>query len=160
MSAAAVSRRDEISPNLPADLRALMGISLNDADCKRFQRNVATGLLEITLRGGDDSIGLFDLDMRYENASLVSRNNGIAVLLSRSREDIIAGIGIERITRTARRAIRRDGGIRAQLLYHEVDIASNGLCEHRMLLWPYGEILIRFTDFSLTRTLVASWDAP
>lgn len=160
INAASARRLKEIIPALPADLRTLTTIDLNDANCARFERHVATGLLEITLRAGDSPSGYFDLNVRYEQATLLSRGNGISVLLSRTKEEIAVGAEQQCLPRIARRAIKSGDTIRAQVLYHEVDIVADGLFEHRMLLWPYGEILIRFTGLSLTRMPVASRDAP
>lgn len=160
MYAAQAKRREEIIPTLPSDLRALMSIDLNDAECKSFERNTETGFIKMIVRAGDNVIGYFDLDMQYGNASLVSRNNGIAVLLCRSKDELIACIASANVDPLARRAIRVDSGIHTQVLYDEVDVGEDGRFEHRMLLWPYGELLIRFSGFCLTRTPVSSRDAP
>jgi hypothetical protein len=160
MYAAYAKRREEIISALPSDLCTLINLDLNDAMCTRFERSIMTGFIEITLRAGDHTIGYFDLHMRYENASLVSRNNGIDVLLCRSKDELIACIRSSKVDPLARRAIRMDDEMTAQVLYDEIDVCKDGRFEHRMLLWPYGELLIRFTDFSLTRMLVASRDAP
>ncbi|MGI8855113.1 MAG: hypothetical protein ACR2JW_05130 [Thermomicrobiales bacterium] len=159
IDAASMDRHNEIVSELPPDLRILATTDLNDAICKRFARDVTTGLLEIMLRAGDSPNGYFDLNLRYEQATLLSRNNGLAVLVSRSKEELVAGVDLRVLGRIERRAIMSGDTKQAQVLYHEVDIVEGGLFEHRMLLWPYGELLIRFTELSLKRVPVASWDA-
>lgn len=159
IDAACMSRYNEIFPKLPNDLRTLAVIGLNDANCKRFARHIASGLVELTLRVGDGD-GLFDFLLRYEEATLLSQDNGLTALISRSREEIGTGIPSGGLSRIAKRAIKSGDTQRAQVLYDEVDITESGMFEHRMLLWPYGEVLIRFSGFSLTRTPVSSWDAP
>jgi hypothetical protein len=41
-----------------------------------------------------------------------------------------------------------------EILHDEVDSAGRGLYEHRMLLWPEGEVSLIFTDFTYERIAV------
>ena len=149
IDAASARRHNAIVAELPADLRTLATTDLNDAECKHFARHNATGLVEITLRAGDASKdGYFDLYLRYEQATLLSRHNGLAALVSRSREELVAGVDLRILSRTERRAITLGDTTRAEVRYDEVDFVGDGLFEHRMLLWPYSDLLIRFTGLS------------
>ncbi len=158
--AAHMRRRQEIAPLLPADVHTLMNTDLNDAECRKFERDLKNKTLCLTLRSGGLPSGYFDVVLQYEGAALFSRDNGIAVLLSESKEELLAGMTPKGIDSYDKRVLKSGSFERAEVLYHEVDIAKNGAFEHRLLLWPYGELLIRFRHLFLTQTLVASRDAP
>jgi hypothetical protein len=65
-------RLDEIDEYLNPDLRTLARrISLHDCLFKGFGYDSSNDLIEIRLRCGDLQVGYFDLDLRYEEASLV-----------------------------------------------------------------------------------------
>lgn len=40
----------------------------------------------------------------------------------------------------------------AEVLYHEVDRGADGRWEHRLSMWPRGEVVIRFSDVEVSRT--------
>jgi hypothetical protein len=42
------------------------------------------------------------------------------------------------------------GEARTELLYDEIDLAGDGLFDYRVLVWPTGELAIRFADVKIT----------
>lgn len=124
------SHLDEIEPQLTPELVILARqVSLHDGLFKEFEYDVASALLRMRLRCGDLQVGYFDLRLRYEGAALV------------------AGY-----TPELRSAVRDP---ETEILYDEVDVADDGEFAHRMLLWPRGEMDIRFRELSLSHTPVA-----
>jgi hypothetical protein len=88
----------------------------------------------LRLRCGDHPSGYFDLILTYLGATLL----------------IEPAIGLPAPVNN------RD----YEILYDEVDIDSSGLYTHSLLLWPEGEIAIRFSGFTFVQTGVADRDAP
>jgi hypothetical protein len=132
---AAYGRRlDEITIRLLPDLRALSRISLNDAWFKSVIIDRTTHRLVLRLRCGDIQIGYFDLLLHYDEATI--------------RDGTLHGVeNLPNVSGT-------------EVLYDEVDELGPGRFEHRMILWPQGELAIQFAAFTLARVAVPSRESP
>lgn len=121
----------QIEERLSSDLRKLAtDVSLHDALFKAFDYDDSASVLEIRLRCGDLQVGYFDLDLHYEGACIV---NGYTPALAAAVHNP-----------------------KTEVLYDEVDVADGSLFEHRMLLWPQGDVTIRFRHCSLSYSPVTS----
>ena len=124
---------DEIAPKLSPDLLTVAyNVSLHDAQFKAIYLDQAEHQLTIRLRCGELQTGYFDLLLRYDSV-LCDTDMELESLVERK--------GVE-------------------VLYAEMDIADDSQFEHRIILWPEGEITIRFTQFEFSRTAVHSRNAP
>ena len=125
----------ELGQRLPADLLFLAThLSLHDGLFKEVAHHPAAGQLALRLRCGDDPSGYFDLTLVYRGATLVT-------------EPEIELDGL--VDNTA-----------YEVLYDEIDIDDGGLYEHRMHLWPEGEVAVRFSGFTYARMPVPDRRAP
>ncbi len=50
------------------------------------------------------------------------------------------------------------GNLRTEILYDEVDVTDSGAFEYRLLVWPDGEIAIRFDSVVVTKSAAAAAD--
>jgi hypothetical protein len=109
-----------IAHALPEHLRELTErVSLHDG---LVQKAVSRrdGVFDLLIRAGDLQCGYFDAVLHYRDVSSVAGDPSPSVLLA---------------------------GGDFEILYDEIDLASNGEVEHRLLLSPDGELLVRFSGF-------------
>jgi hypothetical protein len=107
---------------LPARFRTFAEtVDIHDGLVREIRLDRRAATLAIDLRVGDVQTGYFDLAIRY------------------------GGVDLGVLDERALAAIGRD--VRAEALYHEVDVAPDGWYEHRWLWWPYRDLDVRFRDF-------------
>ncbi len=125
----------EIGRHLPADLLFLAThLSLHDGLFKGVAQHPTARQLDIRLRCGDRPSGYFDLKLVYLGATLVTEPT----------------IGLNGLVNNPA----------YEVLYDEVDIDDKGLWEHRLLLWPDGEVALRFSGSTYARIPVPDRHAP
>ena len=113
-----------ISEHLPAQVLALALSDLHDALLKDVAHDAPARTLALRLRCGFRRIGYSDLILQYKNVSLTANDGDPAALLADPE---------------------------TQVIYHEVDVADDGRFEHRLLLWPRGELTIAFDRLELSQ---------
>jgi hypothetical protein len=111
-----------ISERLETPVLALALSDLHDALFKDVDHDPAARTLALRLRIGFKRIGYADLVLRYENVDLTAIGGDPAALMADPE---------------------------TQVIYHEVDVRGDGRHEHRLLLWPRGELSIGFDDLRL-----------
>jgi hypothetical protein len=120
---------DEISPHLTPELHALSRISLHDAHFKAVDFDQPMRQLRLVLRCGDRQVGYFDLSLRYDDVTIVDKTpKGIVALANDPR---------------------------AEVLYDEVGLFGEAHFEHRLILWPDGEVALQFSALTLARADVS-----
>ena len=125
---------DGITPRLPPDLRALSRVSLHDGRFRAVAFDPSARHLALLLRCGDHQRGYFDLSLIYDDVILLDEApHGLAALVNDPQ---------------------------AEILYDEVNLLDQDRFEHRLLLWPAGEVTIQFAGLTLTRADVPSRHAP
>jgi len=124
----------QIAPKLPSTLLALNEISLHDGLFKAVCLNSAAKSVSMTLRCGDLQVGYFDLYLNYENALVI--DNTVA--------------GLDSIMNNQK----------YEIIYDEVGILEENRFEHGVLIYPEGELIIQFSDFTFSRRDVANRDSP
>lgn len=119
-----------ILPGLPTMLQELAtSTNLHDGLFRRVCWDSINRNLELGLRCGDLQVGYFDLDIVY---------------LSTTQSDTdISGI------------VACAENPESEILYDEIDV-DQPKYTHRILLWPYKEVEICFSDFSMRKTPVGS----
>lgn len=116
-----------LAPRLPSNVRRLaMEINLHDGliRCITLDRSNASLLLQ--LRWGDLQVGYFELDLLFTQVELTPEH--LTVIAAAVREP------------------------KTEVLYDEVDRASNGKFTLRLLFWPYREADIHFSELGMTYT--------
>lgn len=120
---------------LPSNLLFVAAhLSLHDGLFKGVAHHQAARQLDIRLRCGDLPSGYFDLELSYHEATILTEPT----------------VGLNGLVNNAE----------YEILYDEVDVADGGVYEHRMLLWPDGEVALRFSSFMYEQIAVADRDAP
>lgn len=115
----------QLTPQLPGPLQDLaQRTNLHDGLIRSVNWHQPTGLLHLNLRCGDRQVGYFDLDLSYR---LVPPLDEPLQQLHLAADDP-----------------------RTEILYDEVDLSPSGFI-HRILFWPYREVSLTFSDFSMTR---------
>lgn len=110
-------------PQVPDAVAELMGVSLHDGQVHSFGATGGTFTWRILV--GDLQRGYEWLTIDYADAEVVGGVEDVAAL-------DLTGLG-------------------AELLDDELDILHDGRFEHRVLVWPEGEVWIRFRDLAFTR---------
>ena len=124
-----------IGPRLPPDLLFVAThLSLHDGLFKGVSRHPPARQMAIRLRCGDHPSGYFDLTLIYQGVALITE----------------PGIGLDALVDNSA----------YEVLHDEVDIGEHGLYEHRLLLWPEGEVILRFSGFTYTRLAILDRYAP
>lgn len=108
---------------VPDAVAELMGVSLHDGQVRSF--GMADGTFTWRILVGDLQRGYEWLTIDYSDAEVVGGIEEVAAL------DLT--------------------GHEAELLDDELDILDDGRFEHRVLVWPEGEVWIRFRDLALAR---------
>ncbi len=117
----------QIAPRLPPGVRCLaMETSLHDGRVRGITLHRQNEVLLLQLRCGDLAVGYFDLDLVFEQVELTPAH-------------------CVELTTAARKP-------KTEVLYHEIDIASNGKYILRLLFWPYREVEIQFSEVKLSHT--------
>ena len=108
-----------LRPALPATLRVLAELVLHGARIRRVVLDRAGRELRLELRGGDERLGWYDLDLTYLGAVLDAAD--AAVLREAARDEATV------------------------VVHDEVDLATEGHFLHRLLFAPWrdGEIMFR-----------------
>jgi hypothetical protein len=117
---------DKVASALPPEALKLARCFVHDALVRGFRVEPDARLVTLQLSrcGMRDHDGLdLNLDIRYEAASVVENGVVPTVQLVLDPE--------------------------TNVLYQEVDCVAAGSFEHRMLLWPNGELIIRFGSLGL-----------
>ncbi len=118
---------DQIKMILPANLQILAAnVNLHDGLFTSVLLNSRESLLQISFITGDLQVGYEDLILHYSDIDLELLNVGLLEELANSPD--------------------------TEVLYDEVDVAGDGLYEHRLAFWPEGELAIRFNSLSIQRT--------
>lgn len=112
--------------DLPPPLAALADADVHDGRILEVDQDADK--LSLRLRVGDLHRGYAGLRLDYLDASLGSES---------------------------RAALDAAQGSETEVLYAEVDRTGSRF-EHRMLLWPAGEVVVTFADVEITSTPVAS----
>ena len=99
------------------------GLRPRSADEAQIRR-VRTYLTTLRLRIGFKRIGYADLHLGYEDVDLSAVGSPPATLLADPE---------------------------TQAIYHEVDVGDDGRFEHRLLLWPRGELVVAFDGLRLAQ---------
>jgi hypothetical protein len=123
-------RLHEIHYTFPAKLSEFVAtVSLHDAEI-RMARARRDRTFQLGLRAGDQQRGYGDVDLNYQGVVALEGIPSVAGVLN-----------------------QRD----AEIVRDEVDVASStaNSFEHRFLIAPAGELLIRFHDFDFAVTSVA-----
>ena len=113
-----------ISEGLSAPVLALALSDLHDARFRNVDHDRETRVLTLRLRIGFRRLGYADLHLRYEGVDLAAIDGDPAELLADPQTEVI---------------------------YHEVDLRDDGRFEHRLLLWPRGELAIGFDRLNLSQ---------
>jgi hypothetical protein len=132
---------ERLLPNLSTPMRVLAaGLGLHDALIRRVVLDRAARELRLELRGGDQQLGYFDLDLTYLGAIVDAAD--VATLAAAARAE-----------RT---------GERAEVLYDEVDlvIGSPGRYLHRLLFSSYREAEVLFDALALRLAPRANREIP
>ncbi|HEX2295568.1 MAG TPA: hypothetical protein VHN37_09695 [Actinomycetota bacterium] len=110
-------RLQEIRPELPAAVRRLTELDLHDAYVLAWDFDDGDGVVRLHLYAGDAACGYVRVALTYSGAELFGATRAEA-------ETWLSDEALE-------------------VLHDEVDL-HDGLVEHRFLLWPEGELGIRF----------------
>ena len=122
---------NSISDRLPIEVLALAHFDLHDGLFKAFDFDEPQQILRMRVRCGDSStVGYYDVSLVYHDAVVSESETG----------DVLAVVDDPE----------------TEVLYHEVDIAENNAFEHRLLLWPRGELTVQFSHLHLTKNPVAN----
>jgi hypothetical protein len=120
-------RLAEIAGKLPPQsLELAKDVSLHDGVFRRFDVDESSGGIEISLEIQDDRAGRPRVDLRYDNAAVIGGYTDEMVRMINDPDTVV--------------------------LAHEVDVVGESVFEHRMLLWPEGELAISFSGFSFSKT--------
>lgn len=115
-----------ILPGLPTMLQELaLSTNLHDGIFRRVCWDSINRNLEFGLRCGDLQVGHFDLDIVYMS-------------ITQSDADVREIVSCAENSET-------------EILYDEID-AFHSKYSHRLLLWPYKEVEICFSDFTMRKT--------
>lgn len=116
------AHRVAVASRLPTRLQAFDArFSVHDALVRAIQLDPAARTLRLELVVGDLRTGYADLRLEYQDVDVATLDTGTLADIARDP--------------------------RAEALYDEVDIASDGRFEHRWLWWPYRELDVRFGAF-------------
>jgi len=108
-------------PSLPPDaLRLVRAISLHDGLIR--QASFTASAIDILIRAGDLQVGYFDARLHYVGGAI-----------SQADSQFLEGATDDSNT---------------EILYDEFDSAESGWI-HRILFWPYREVLIQFAALEL-----------
>lgn len=121
-------RLDELAGSLPPELLAFARhVSLHDSEFRRFDVDEEDGIIEIEFETleGDDSV---EISLRYSGAAIIGGYT----------DSLVEAINAPHAT----------------VYDQEVDQVGEGVFEHRMLLIEGGDLAIRFSGFSYSRTLL------
>ena len=111
--------------DLPTPVRALADLNTHDANVLDVGYHAAANTLRLRLRCGDQQTGYFDATLTFTGATIRPAD---AATLERARRPA-----------------------NVEVLYDEVDRADGRTFEYRLLLYPAGEVSIRFTDVAIVR---------
>ena len=111
--------------DLPTPVRALADLNTHDASVLDVALHPAANTLRLRLRCGDQQTGYFDAMLTFTGATIRPAD---AATLERARRPA-----------------------NVEVLYDEVDRADGRTFEYRLLLYPAGEVSIRFTDVAILR---------
>jgi hypothetical protein len=108
----------------PATVRTLaQGVNLHDGLIRSVTVDRTRQALELQFRCGDREVGYFDLALVYSR------------------------VRMEDLDLSELKAIAEDP--KSEALYDEVDVGNSGAWAHRILFWPYREIVIEFGALGL-----------
>jgi hypothetical protein len=123
------SHIEGLVPQMPAAVRELATTAqLHDGQVHRWEHG--DGVLAVDLIVGDKQVGYSRLSLEYTSAQV--RPEGVS-LSDLTSEDV-------------------------EILYEEVAAAPAGRWEHRLLLWPYREVTIVFSEVTLSSTPASATD--
>jgi hypothetical protein len=112
-----------LRPQVSAGVAALMDVSLHDGQVQSLEISDRTFTWRIL--AGDLERGYEWLTIDYVDAEVVGGVEDLAALALPGEE--------------------------AELLYDELDLLGDGRLVHRVLVWPDGEVWIRFHDAAVRR---------
>ena len=113
-----------ISEGLSAPVLALALSDLHDARFLDIDHDAGSQVLRLRLRIGFRRIGYADLHLHFGGVDLSALDGNPAALLADPQTEVI---------------------------YHEVDLRGDGRFEHRLLLWPRGELVIAFDSLDISQ---------
>jgi hypothetical protein len=125
---------NSIADRFPAEVMALYRLDLHDGLFLTVAADERAQTVSMRLRCGNLQVGYFDVNVGYEGAAIVETETGDVLAVVHDPE--------------------------AEILYDEVGIGETRAFEHRLLLWPRGELTICFDRLSVETTSVASREAP
>jgi hypothetical protein len=117
---------ERIMPSLPLPLRVLAGIDLHDALFDDVSVDEDERLVTMRLVAGDVERSYVFLTLTYHSGGFVATDLPEVERLVNGRE--------------------------TEILVQEVDMAFSGRFEHRLLLWPEGELEVQCSNLSLAMT--------
>lgn len=117
---------ERISPSLPLPLRVLADLDLHDALIDDVILDEDAQLVTMRLVAGDLARGYVFLTLTYHGGSFI-------------------GPDLQQVERLV-------NDPETEILLQEVDMLFPGRFEHRLLLWPEGELTVQYSALSLAMT--------